>query len=121
MARTGWSSRRRARRMRCAMGRLQGGQASASGRAEREVISYRTAVPGFAPPWEAEVEAVALRAAKELPAIEARLQALPEELAELDRVRRALARLVMATAKRQGKTCSQPSARRRPQRKRAAR
>jgi hypothetical protein len=65
---------------------------------ELEASSYRTAVPGYAAPWEAESEAVGLRAAGELSAIEARSEMLREEQAELDETRQALVRLVKPAA-----------------------
>jgi hypothetical protein len=73
---------------------------------ELEASSYRTAVPGYATPWEAESEAVGLRAAGELPAIEARTQALREEQPELDQTRQALIRLVKPVAKAAGRAAS---------------
>jgi hypothetical protein len=81
---------------------------------ELEASSYRTAVPGYAVPWEAESEAVGLHAASELPAINARREALREEQTELDQTRRTLLRLAKPAAEAAG-----PAASKRPRRPRA--
>lgn len=65
---------------------------------ELEASSYRTGVSGYAAPWEAESEAVGLRAASELPVIDARREALFEERAELDQTRRTRRRLAKPVA-----------------------
>jgi hypothetical protein len=82
---------------------------------ELEASSYRTAIPGYAAPWEAESEAVGLRAASELPAINARREMLREEQAELDQARRALHRLAQPAAEAAGRATSKR--RRRPRAK----
>jgi hypothetical protein len=81
---------------------------------ELEASSYRTGIPGYAAPWEADSEAVGLRAAAELPSIEARSEALREAQAELDRTRRTLIRLAKPAAEAAGSATSK-----RPQRPRA--
>jgi hypothetical protein len=68
------------------------------GELEAEAARYRVAAPGgYAAPWEAEAEAVGLRAADTVRALDARSQELREEQADLEKTRQSLTRLTRLT------------------------
>ena len=64
---------------------------------EAEAARYRAAAPSYAAPWEAEAEAVGLRAADAVRALDARSQELREEQADLEKTRQTLSRLTRLT------------------------
>jgi hypothetical protein len=79
---------------------------------EAEAAQYRAATAGYAPPWEAERDAIAVDAAERLRAVETEQHALREAQADLDVVRQSLRRIVpprTGTGRRPKRSASAPT------------
>ena len=90
--------------------RYKEGRHSKQAELEAEAAQYRAATAGFAPPWEAEREAIALDAADRLHTVEAQQEVLRDAQADLEVAQKDLRRVAAAApgARKRRRSSSPP-------------